>query len=68
MKKPPYNHRDRILWILAQKGGSITRTELRRTMEIKLENMDPILGELEKESRIKRTVGKNGEWISLMEW
>jgi DNA-binding MarR family transcriptional regulator len=65
MKKPPYNHRDRILWILTQKGGSITRTELRRSIEIKLENMDRILGELEKEGRIKRTVGKHGELISL---
>ena len=68
MKKPPYNHRDRILWILAQKSGSITRTDLRRSMEIKLENMERILGELEKEGRIERTVGKHGELISLKEW
>jgi DNA-binding MarR family transcriptional regulator len=67
MKKPPYNHRDRILWILAQKGGSITRSELRRSMEIKLENMERILGELEKEGRINRAVGKQGELISLKE-
>ena len=67
MKKPPYNHRDRILWILAKKGGSITRTELRRSMEIKLENMERILGELEKEGRINRTVGKQAELISLKE-
>jgi DNA-binding MarR family transcriptional regulator len=65
MKKPPYNHRDRILWILAQKGGSITRTELRRSMEIKLENMERILGELEKEGRIKRTIDKQGELLTL---
>jgi hypothetical protein len=58
MKKPPYNHRDRILWILAQKGGSITRTELRRSIEMKQENMECILGELENEGRIKRTVDK----------
>jgi DNA-binding MarR family transcriptional regulator len=65
MKKPPYNHRDRVLWILAQQGGSITRTELRRSMEIKLENMERILGKLEKEGRIKRNIGKHGELISL---
>jgi DNA-binding MarR family transcriptional regulator len=65
MKKPPYDHRDRILWILAQKGGSITRTELRRSIEIKQENMERILGELEKEGRIKRTVDKHGELITL---
>ena len=65
MKKPPYNHRDRILWILAQNGGSITRTELRRSIEIKLENMERILSELEKEGRIKRNVDKHGELITL---
>jgi DNA-binding MarR family transcriptional regulator len=65
MKKPPYDHRDRILWILAQKGGSITRTELRRSIEMKQENMERILGELEKEGRIKRTVEKHGELITL---
>jgi DNA-binding MarR family transcriptional regulator len=65
MKKPPYNHRDRILWILVQKGGSITRTELRSSIEIKQENMERILGELEKEGRIKRTVDKHGELIKL---
>lgn len=65
MKKPPYDHRDRILWILAQNGGSITRAELRRSIEIKLENMERILGELEKEGRIKRTVDKHGELIAL---
>jgi hypothetical protein len=64
MKKLPYNHRDRILWILAQKGSFITRTEPRRSMEIKLENMVCILGELEKEGRIKRTVGKHSELIT----
>jgi CTP-dependent riboflavin kinase len=36
-------------------------------MEIKLENMERILGELEKEGRIERTVGKHGELISLKE-
>jgi len=65
MKKPPYDHRDLILWILAQNGGSITRTELRRSIEMKQENMERILGELEKEGRIKRTVDKHGELITL---
>jgi len=36
-------------------------------MEIKLENMERILGELEKEGRIKRTDNKHGESISLKE-
>jgi DNA-binding MarR family transcriptional regulator len=43
----------------------MTRNELRRSMEIKQENMERVLGELEKEGRIKRTFDKHGELISL---
>jgi DNA-binding MarR family transcriptional regulator len=57
--------RDRVLWILANKGGKITRSSLRRDAEIKLADLDIILAYLEKEGRIKRTVGEHGELISL---
>jgi DNA-binding MarR family transcriptional regulator len=57
-----------MLWILAKKGGSIPLTELRRAMEIKRENLERILRELEVEGRIERTTGKEGmENISLAE-
>ena len=66
MKGLPHNHRDRMLRILASNGGIITLRELRRLMEIKLENLDRILRELEAQGRIVRTTGKLGmENISL---
>jgi DNA-binding MarR family transcriptional regulator len=66
MKRLPHNHRDRTLRILASKGGIITLRELRRLMEIKLENLDRILRGLEAQGRIVRTTGKLGmENISL---
>jgi len=66
MKRLPHNHRDRTLKILASNGGIITLRELRRLMEIKLENLDRILRGLEAQGRIVRTTGKLGmENISL---
>ena len=66
MKRLPHNHRDRTLRILASNGGIITLRELRRLMEIKLENLDRILRGLEAQGRIVRTTGKLGmENISL---
>jgi len=55
-----------MLRILALNGGIITLRELRRLMEIKLENLDRILRGLEAQGRIVRTTGKLGmENISL---
>ena len=66
MKRLLHNHRDRTLRILAANGGIITLRELRRLMEIKLENLDRILRGLEAQERIVRTTGKLGmENISL---
>jgi len=45
MKRLPYDHRDRTLRILASKGGIMTLAELRRSMEIKRENLECILHE-----------------------
>ena len=66
MKRLPHNHRDRTLMILTSNGGIITLRELRRLMEIKLENLDCILRGQEAQGRIERTTGKLGmENISL---
>jgi DNA-binding MarR family transcriptional regulator len=66
MKRLPHDHRDRTLRILASKGGIITLRELRRSMEIKLENLERLLSELEAQGRTVRTAGKRGmENISL---
>ena len=39
MRLLQHNHRDRMPKILASKGGIITLRELRRSMEIKVENL-----------------------------
>jgi predicted transcriptional regulator len=66
MRQLQHNHRDRMLKILASKGGIITLRELRRSMEIKVENLEGILLDLEAQDRIVRSIGDRGlENISL---
>ena len=47
--------RDRVLWILANSGGKMDRSRLRRCAGIKLADLNLILGELECEKRIRIT-------------
>ena len=54
--------RDRILWILSSSGGKMERSTLRRRLGMKLADLEPILGELAREGRIRIT----GEMISLI--
>jgi len=54
--------RDRILWILTNSGSRMERSRLRRCAEIKLADLNLILGELAREGRITIT----GETISLI--
>ena len=54
--------RDRILWILTNSGGKMDRNRLRRCAGIKLADLNLILGELARESRIRIT----DEVISLI--
>lgn len=49
-----------MLKILASKGGIITLRELRRSMEIKVENLERILRDLEAQGRIVRSIGNRG--------
>jgi hypothetical protein len=57
---------DRILWTLASNGGKMERSRLRARTGMRYELLNPILEELTSEGRIKMTVGKHGELISLM--
>ena len=59
--------RDRILWILASNGGSMERSRLRERTGMRYALLNPILEELAREGRIKMTVGKQGDLISLIE-
>ncbi len=54
--------RDRIFWILTNSGGKMNRSRLRRCAGIKLADLNPILGELAREKKIKIT----GETISII--
>jgi DNA-binding MarR family transcriptional regulator len=63
---PSQSPRDRILWILANGGGKMKRSDLRRRMTMKYADLDPILEELVKEGRITRLTSSSGkEMISL---
>ena len=56
---------DRILWLLEDIDGKMERALLRRRIGWKYVILDPILKELEKEGRIKVTLGQKGSMISL---
>jgi hypothetical protein len=58
--------RDRILWTLAAHGGKMERSRLRRCMGVEYALLNPILEELARESRIKISVGKHGDLVSLI--
>ena len=57
--------RDRVLWLVADNGGKIERAYLRRRIGWRYAILDPILEELEKEGKIKVTLGQKGGMISL---
>jgi hypothetical protein len=61
MTRSPQSSRDRILWILANSGGKIERSRLRRCSGMRYADLDPILVELAKEDRIRIS----GEMIIL---
>lgn len=47
--------RDRILWILANSGGWIEQSRLKRCAGIRLADLNLILGELARDGRIKNS-------------
>jgi hypothetical protein len=47
--------RDMIQWELANNGSKLTRSVLRRRVEIKYADLDPVLEELERDGKIWRT-------------
>ncbi len=57
---------DHILWILANSEGKMKLSDLGRRMGMRYTDLDPILGELQKEGRITRLPSSKGkEMISL---
>jgi len=58
----PQSPMDRILWILSNSGGKMERSTLRRRVGMRLADLEPILGELAREGRIRIT----GEMVSII--
>jgi hypothetical protein len=53
MTSTPQFPRDRVLWILANSGGKMDRSRLRRCAGIRLADLNIILGELAREGTIR---------------
>lgn len=53
MTGPFQSPRDRVLWILAHHGGKMKRSRLRAATKMREAYLNPILGELEREGRIR---------------
>jgi hypothetical protein len=53
MKSTSLSPGDRILWILTNSGRKIERSKLRRRMAMKCVELDPILGKLASEGKIR---------------
>jgi hypothetical protein len=60
-----HSPRDRILWILANNGGKMERSRLRAITGMRYALLNPILEELACEGRIKLTLGKDRDMVSL---
>ena len=58
--------RDRILWILANSGGKLERSRLRRYMVMKYADLDPTLEELVREGRIIQLASPTGKEIVIL--
>jgi hypothetical protein len=56
---------NKIQWELASHNGKLTTWVLRRRMGIKYTDLDPVLEELERNGKIRRTeVGVNKDFLS----
>jgi hypothetical protein len=53
MTDPFQSPQDRVLWLLAHHGGKMKRSRLRAAIKMRDAYLNPILGELEREGRIK---------------
>ncbi len=52
MKGSSLSPRDRVLWLLANHGGKMVRSRLRRCMGVRYAFLNPILEELAREGKI----------------
>ncbi len=50
---PSQSPRDRILWVLSEKDGTLDRSTLRTMVGMRYALLDPIINELAEEGKIK---------------
>jgi hypothetical protein len=61
MTDPFQSPQDRVLWLQAHHGGKMKRSRLRAAIKMRDAYLNPVLGELEREGRIKMS----GDIITL---
>jgi DNA-binding MarR family transcriptional regulator len=66
MEQAPQSRRDCILWILANGGGKMKRSDLRRRMGMRYADQDPFLEELVKEGKINRLPSPTGKEMVIL--
>ena len=61
----PRNEPDRVLWTLTEHGGSMTKSELARRLQMRHNELDVVLQELERAEKIKLTETKGKLVVGL---
>jgi hypothetical protein len=51
----PRSDYDRVLWALTEHGGSMAKSDLARSLHIRLGKLDAVLQELERAGKVKLT-------------
>ena len=57
---------ERVLKLLKANNGEMIRNNLRDRLQVRLAILDPLLDELEKEGKVKLTLGRKGGTICLI--
>jgi DNA-binding IclR family transcriptional regulator len=64
-KRSSQSPHDRVLWELSNHGGSMTKSDLARRLQMRLNEHDVVLQLLEKTGKIKRTETKGKLVVGL---
>ncbi|VVB63375.1 Uncharacterised protein [uncultured archaeon] len=62
----PRSDSDRVLWTLTEHGGSITKSDLARRLQMRLNELDVVLRELERAGKVKLTEIKGKLVVGLI--
>jgi DNA-binding IclR family transcriptional regulator len=56
---------DRVLWTLTEHGGSMGKSDLARRLQIRLNELDAVLQELERAGKVKLTESRGKLVVGL---